>query len=310
MAYQLGGNVRGPEMQWFDRSGKLLGAVGGPGFHSAPRLSPDGRKLLAGRATKFGNYSDLWVYDLERNLSTRVTFEDEDVSGGIWSHDGRRIIFHARGQQSHSSIYETDLGGEGQKQLVFETGTDIGQSDLSRDGQFLLYLEAGNSGAGGARLWVAPMKGVGKPFPLVGNGSQGFGEFSPDGRWVAYTSQDSGRDEVYVIPFHPKTSIVPGRWQISSSGGTSPRWRSDGKELFFIGADNTLMSVSISNQASGFVASAPRPLFRAGLANTVGAFSNIFDVSRDGKRFIFNFGVLAESKAPITLVQNWLSDLK
>ena len=312
MAYQLGGNVKAPEMQWFDRSGKMLGALGGSGFHAGPKLSPDERQLLVSQAT-FGNYCDLWVYDLSTNLSKRVAFEDEDTAG-IWSHDGNRIIFHAKEQQLHSSVYETDAAGQGQKHLLLELGIDFVPKDISRDGRFLLYGWAENPGRD--RLWAVPIAGDGKPLPLLENGTQEFGQFSPDGHWVAFTSRDSGREEVYVAPFHANlaplstgSAHMRTSWQISASGGRCPRWRGDGKELFFIAADNTLMSVSINNQASRFNATMPRPLFRAGLSNTVVDITAIYDVTRDGKRFIFSFGVLPQSKAPITLVQNWISDL-
>ena len=248
------------------------------------------------------------------NLSKRVTFEDGDTAG-IWSHDARRVLFAAKGQQLHSGVYETDAGGQGQRHLLVDLGVDFSLIDISRDGRFLLYRWAENPGRD--RLWAVLIIGGGKPFPLLEHGTQEFGQFSPDGRWVAFTSQDSGREEVYVAPFHPNlASPTPGSadvhtsWQISASGGRCPRWRGDGKELFFIAADNTLMSVSINHQASKFNASVPAPLFRAGLSNTVVDITAIYDVSRDGKRFIFSFGVLPQSKAPITLVQNWLSDLK
>ena len=314
MAYQQGGYVSGSQLRWVDRSGKPLGVVGEPGFLSHPTLSRDGRKLLVGRVAQFGHYNDLWVYDLARGLSARITFEDEDTSSGIWSHDGRRILFPAKGKQ-HTSIYQLDVGGEGTKRLVLETGADIAPSDISRDGRFLLY------GAADGRLWAYTMSGENLPFPLLEHGSQHEGQFSSDGRWVAYTSNDSGRDEVYVVPFHgleksdaPIGTTFHGKWQISASGGHCPRWRRDGEELFFLTPDNTLMSVAVWRGVANFRVGAARPLF--GLAsispvpNATDPIYDHFDVSRNGGRFIINGGVPPESTAPITLVENWLSDLK
>ena len=314
MAYQMGGYVRGSRFRWFDRSGNPLGTVGEPGFHSAQVLSHDGQKLLAGRVTQFGHYSDLWVYDLPRGVGTRITFDDNDVSSGIWSHDDTRILISAKGQ-GHYNVYELDASGAGSRRLILDIGVDIGPIDVSPDGHYLL---ASGPEQGRGQLWVYSIGGNSRSYPLVERGAPKEGQFSPDGRWVAYTSNESGRNEVYVIPFRPPSKPrrpagpdLHGKWQISASGGQRPKWCRNGKELFYVTPDNTLMSVSVVRGDSEFRVEAPRPLFHSGpISPMPNAPALFYDVSRDGSRFILDVDTPPERTAPITLVENWLSDFK
>jgi eukaryotic-like serine/threonine-protein kinase len=308
MAYQYGSYVNGSQLRWFDRSGKPLEIVAEAGFYGIPVLSPDGRKLLAARVAQFGNYGDLWVFDLARGVRTRITFDDADNAGGIWSHDGKRILLGARGRYYYS-IYETDSSGGGNKRLILDAGGNAGPIGLSPDGRFLLYGRDDVPGLTQGRLWVYPMSGQSPPFPLLERGTQLDGQISSDGRWVVYTSNESGRNEVYVVPFRPPPqSSTPrsadsyGKWQISTSGGQQPRWRRDGRELFYVAADNTLMSVPVTSSGSRFEVGAAHPLFRANLD-----LGFVYDVSPDGSRFIMNTAA-PETTAPITLVENWPSD--
>ena len=313
MAYQLGSRVSGTQLRWFDRLGRDLGSVGEPGFQETPQLSPDGRKLLLSRVAGMGSYGDLWVYDLTRKFATRITFEDYDYAGGIWSRDGRRILVNARGQ--HSVIFELTSSGSGTKNPLLDTGVDIWGMDLSPDGQFLLYGQGYGPEQARSRIWVYPLNGKSAPFRLLeGEAKQSFGQFSPDGLWIAYMSNESGREEVYVVPFRARSNTslngnatTTGKWQLSPSGGDQPRWRRDGKELFYVSADSTLMAVPVAGRGSTFEAGIARPLFRPGGAIRFG-FG--FDVSADGSRFILNLNTTPEDTAPITLVQNWPSEFK
>jgi hypothetical protein len=315
MAYQLGGYVRGSQLLWFDRSGNRLGPVGEQGFHSAPTLSHDGRKLLAGQVTQFGHYSDLWIYDLARGVGARITFDDNDISSGIWSQDDARILFSAR-VQDHYNVYALDKSGAGPRRLILDIGVDVGPIDISPDGHFLL---ANGPDQGNGQLWIYPMSGKNSAFPLVEHGAQREGQFSPDQRWVAYTSNESGRDEVYVVPFRPplktgrpRGAVLPGKWRVSPSGGQRAKWRHDGRELFYMAPDNTLMSVPVVRGDSRFEVGAARPLFRPTPPKipNPNSPSLVYDVSRDGSRFVFDVGAPPETTAPITLVENWLSDFK
>jgi Tol biopolymer transport system component len=314
LAYQLGEKVSGTQLRWFDRSGKQLGAVGEVGFQNGATLSPDGRKVLVGRVASLGSYSNLWVYDLGRGVSTRITFDDYDYPGGIWSHDGTRILFSAKGQ--HYVVYEADSSSLGTKHLILDAGVDIWPRDLSPDGRFLLYRQGYGPEHARSRLSVYAMSGNRPPFRLLEDeAEQESGQFSPDGRRVAYTSKESGKEEVYVVSFEPLSPIVRKnaetneKWRISPSGGHLPRWRRDGRELFYIADDNTLMSVPVTRRGPRFEIGAARPLFRTNpITATTSTATSFYDVSPDGTKFLINIGTPPETTAPITLVENWLSD--
>jgi eukaryotic-like serine/threonine-protein kinase len=308
MSYQLGDTVSGSQLRWFDRSGKQLAALGEPGFHWDMRLSRDGRRLAAGVAG--GGYSNIWVYDFARGSRSQVTFSKYDNGNPIWSHDGTGILFSAKRQ--HYALYQVDSNGAEPEQLILDTGSDIWPLDLSSDGRFVLFGQGLAIGQARNQLWVYPMRGT--PFRLFqGEAVEAGGQFSPDGLWIAFTSNESGKDEVYVVPFHVpsgssarRSAALSGKWQISLSGGRRPRWRRDGRELFYIADDSTLMSVPVTGRGSKFEVGVPRPLFRA----NPGTPRYIYDVYPDGSRFIINTMAPPETTSPITLVENWLSDFK
>lgn len=182
---------------------------------------------------------------------------------------------------------------------------------MTPDGRFLLYGEGVNIGRVHSQLWVYPLIGNRRPFRLFhGDAIERDAKFSPDGQWIAYTSNESGRDEVYVVPFvapqsstQPENALSSGRRQISNSGGHTPKWNQNKNELFYLAQDNTLMAVTLSIRGSTFAFETGRPLFRANPS----FYSLAFDVSPDGRRFIINTAP-QEKTAPITVVDNWLSD--
>jgi eukaryotic-like serine/threonine-protein kinase len=317
MVYQLGSTVRGSQLQWFDRAGTKLGGVGEPGFSSAPRISPDGRNILTGRVASFGNYSDLWIYNLASGGEKRITSGDYDDSGGVWLHNGNRILFSGEG--SHQ-IYAVNSSGVGPRELVLDAGRGISPSDITPDDRFLLCSRESDPPQKSSRLWVYPIIGGIPPFPLMdGEAGQDFGRFSPDGLWVAYASNDSGKFQVYIANFNAPTDPIVKRRsaiqrklqkiQVSLSGGIRPVWRRDGRELFYIAADNAIMSVPVIIRGSSLEVGVARPLFRPipGISRYPGY---PYDVSLDGSKFIIALGTPPETTAPITLVENWLSDFK
>ena len=172
----------------------------------------------------------------------------------------------------------------------------------SPDGRFLLYSQI-NADTGSGLLAI-PLHGDRKPF-LVAQ-TQGTGEFSPDGHWVAYTSNESGLSEIYVIPFPPTSS--GGKWMVSRGGGVQPRWRRDGKELFFVDADRNLFAVEIKS-FQPFVAGSPTLLFQSRIRSTAGSLRQ-YEVSRDGKQFLINSRPESNNTAPLVLVNNWQAGMK
>jgi len=307
MAYQLGSRVSGNQFRWYDRSGKELGVLGEPQIEFQPSISPDGKQLAVGMAD--GGYSRLWVYDLTAGDRKQITFSKYDNGSPIWSPDGSHIFFS--GKREHYSIYRVDSRGAKPEEPILDTGTDTWPLSVSPDGRFLAYGEGVGIGKIRSRIWVYSLNGKGQPFRLLpGEAVEGDAEFSPDGHWIAYTSNESGRDEVYVVPFaesqssvETESSLSKGKWQISNSGGRTPKWNQNNKELFYLAQDNTLTQVTLSIRGSAFAFKTGRALFKANPS----FYSLAYDVSPDGNRFIINTAP-QEKTAPITVVENWLSD--
>jgi hypothetical protein len=309
LAYATGGIIPAQPM-WYDRTGKELGAAGSKAFNlNSVRISPDGTKVV----TESGETNaDVWVYDLKRNVNTRLTFASTGASTSpVWSPDGRWIAYVGVRSPSPSSpptvnaIYRKPANGGGQEELLVE-GDSPNKilDDWSPDGNSLLFT-VGDTAATG-QIWMVPLTGEHKAVPLIqGNFVAAWPRFSPDGHWIAYSSTESSRPEVYVIPFHGGT----GKWQISNTGGTGPVWRPDGKELFYWSADNSLMSVEISLQTGVVELGTARALahWNSPIGNI--GMSNPLDVTKDGQRFIA-VAVGQQPSRPITLVTNWDAELK
>jgi Tol biopolymer transport system component len=314
VAYRSGGTSR-RQLIWFDRSGTQLGTLGAPdtNYLSAPRLSPDGRRAAVWRTVQ-GN-ADIWLMDGVR--TTRFTFDEGFDVFPIWSPDGGRIVFDSN-RTGHRDLYVKPSSGAGSEELLLESAQRKIANDWSPDGRFLAYHTAEPSQYD---LWVLPMaedpsadSGQGRqPFVFLNSRFLEAGlTFSPDGRWVAYTSDESGRDEVHVRPFHgassapPADSAVAGQWQVSTAGGIFPRWRSDGRELYYIAPDSTLMAVPVTAAGAVIQPGTPLALFQTRIfgGGSVATFVGPqYDVSSDG-RFLINT-VLEEASSPITLLQNW-----
>jgi eukaryotic-like serine/threonine-protein kinase len=300
LAYASGGEVPWQAM-WVDRAGKQLGAASEKVFNLLSlRLSPDGARL----ATEAGEAnSDIWIYDHKRQVNTRLTFGPGTSSSPVWSPDEQWIAYS--GVRGKINLYRKPANGMGQEELLLEgEGTNRSPLDWSPDGKSLLFGVGDLTSKG--QIWVLPLAGDRKPAPLtqdtfVANSAK----FSPDGHWVAYSTNESGRQEVYVMPFGGGS----GKGQISNAGGTHPIWRRDGKELFYWSADNTLMSVPITLKTGVVEVGAAHPLFRYN--NPVGIIGVIspYDVTPDGQRFVL-ITTLNQTLRPITLVTNWTAELK
>src|ERR1700730_6249082 len=299
LVYQAGGHTVQGELRWYDRQGKNLGALGS-GNNYGPRLSPDDARL----AVDFGDPNrDIWIYDLRRGVKTRFSFGAVDAAA-VWSRDGSRIAFAPLfGGTGPSAIMEKKSNGEGQNETLYTAPGNAIPTDWSPDGRFLLL---DNNFTTLSEVDVLPLEGDRKPYPFAKSQfPQRSGHFSPDGRWVAYISRESGREEVYVAPF-PGPG---GKWQVSSSGGRMPRWRRDGRELYFVAEDDTIMAAEVEASPNKFEVKNVRPLFRVNMAPEARERSGSFDVTADGTRFIINASS-DEAQPPITLVLNWAAELK
>lgn len=304
LAYATGGIVPAQPM-WYDRTGKELGPAGPKAFNlNSIRLSPDGNRL----AIEAGEISaDVWVYDLKRGVNTRLTFGSAGGSSSpVWSPDGQWIAYVGVGTNGGANtIYRRPANGGGKEEVLLEgDNSNRVLADWSPDSKSLLFV-LGDLAATG-EIWLVPLIGERKPVRLVqGNFVAAGPRFSPDGHWIAYSSTESGRSEVYVIPF----GGGEGKWQISNTGGTQPVWRRDGRELFYWAADNSLMSISLSFKSGALEAGFARILSRWN--NPVGyiGVSSALDVSNDGQRFVA-ISVAPQPSRPITLVTNWDLELK
>ncbi len=305
LSYSLAqGGMR--QLTWYDREGKVLGHVGEPATRDELSLSPDGTRVAEGRT----DHSPwvVWQLDLARGISSRLTFENGGAGNGIWSPDGKQIVYAPGGGQSQD-IHIKPANGATQGELLFHSEGVKMPMDWSRDGRFLMFTQQGKDT--GSDLWVVPMQGERKPAPyLVTPFNESQAQFSPDGHWVVYTSNETGTKEVYARPF-PLSS--GGKWQISNGGGNEPRWRRDGKELFYLGPDNMLFSVSVSAKGDAFQPDTPKPLFRAPIGGGEGGGADVawrWDISNDGQRFLVNAPVEGQSAQPVTVLVNWRNALK
>jgi Tol biopolymer transport system component len=301
IAYRTGATVLPRRLVWFDRSGKELGTVGEPDPHDPlnPSLSRDGRRLALTRMID-GN-TDVWIVDLDRPLLSRFTFDPFPEIYPLWSPDGKRLVY-GKPSQSGFVVYQKPVSQEGQETLVFESPATAQTIplDWSSDGRYLL-CRAGDPQ--GWKLVVFPLDGREKPFQVLQSAfSVGEGQFSPDGRWIVYESNESGRYEVFVQP----VSGPGAKSQVSPSGGLQVRWRADGREIFYIAPDGRLMAVPVSFASNGqeIQLGAAVPLFTTRVESArVGGLSHAYVVSNDGQRFLMNtFTEQAES--PITLILN------
>ena len=288
---------------WFDRSGKTMESLGAPADQSNPRISPDGKRVAVNIIDPQTGNMDVWIHESSGGIATRFTSDPAFDALPVWSPDGRQIAFNSirRGRV----FYRKSSSGGGREEEIFHSEKVIYPTDWSPDGRFILYQAVDPTT--NLELWVLPVGGDRKPVPFIKTTfgvSQG--QFSPDGRWVAYSSNESGNWEVYVAPFPG-----PGdNWKVSSAGGFEPRWRQDGKELFYIAPDGKLMAVAMRGQST-FDAGPPMPLFqthRREHISTVDLFS--YDVSSDGQRFLVNTDVGEGDSPPLTVVLNWMADLK
>ena len=306
VAYRASGTNQS-QLVWFDRSGKMLGTLGAPNAGNVVSLSPDGRRAAIQQQVQ-GNV-DIWILDAAR--ATRLTFDPSVERVPVWSPDGSRIVFSSN-RKGHRDLYMKAVDGVGSEELLLESAQEKDPSGWSRDGRFLLYQSSDPQGS--LDIWVLPMEGDRKPFPfLKTNFDERRGQFSPDGRWVAYYSNESGRYEVYVRPFNGPSSAsgggASGQWQVSTSGGTFARWGPDGKELYYIAPDGKLMAVPVSAIGATFQPGTPVALFQTRIVGGGIPNSGVqYDVSRDG-RFLINT-VLEDAASPITLLQNWNPEAK
>ncbi len=287
---------------WFDRTGKAVGSADEPGRLYGVNLSPDDQRV-AGAPLVQGN-RDIWLWDSRSATRTRLTFDAATDAQPIWSPDGRRIAFTSNRTGAYN-LHVRPSDGSGTDARFGPPVNDKAPTDWSMDGRWVLYYEVHPTT--GLDVWALDMEATDRPPRAVAvtPADELQASFSPDGRWLAYQTNASGRYEVIVQPFDD----VGGKWQVSTAGGVSPRWRADGRELYFLAPDATMMAAAVTTAGTSLTAGTPVALFptrilEGGASRTVKQYA----VSRDG-RFLIN-QMVADAAAPITLILNWNPDAK
>jgi Tol biopolymer transport system component/predicted Ser/Thr protein kinase len=287
---------RGNRLLWLDASGKEIETVAASGQYGNPALSPKGDRLAFDLAAAGNGGVDIWVRDLSRGVNSRFTFSKSNDICPLWSPDGSRIVFTSR-RDGSPALVEKPASGQGEEKLLLKSDSGlIVASDWSRDGRYIAYERRGKESWD---LFALPTSGDRKPLTVAAKPFNEFGPlFSPDGRFVAYESNESGRPEIYVQTFPEPT----GRWQISTAGGQDPSWSRDGKQIFYRSEDQKLMAVDV-RAGEDFQAGIPRALFATRVPS--GANRNRYVASADGKRFLFVAAPGREAISPTTVVLNW-----
>ena len=311
LVFQAGSSAIGSQLLFLSRDGKPPVQFGDMAVFHEMKLSPDGRKL----AIAMGDpTSALWIYDLARGVRTRLTFQGNVVTP-VWSPDGTRVAFGERRGNGAMDLYIKDASGVGNEEpLVTDDpahstdqsgGRSFGDkaiADWSPDGRYILYTATPGSLANS--IWMVPLAGDHKPQLFIQAGPEAYltgGWFSPDGKWVAYTSRETGRAEVYVTNFpQPR-----GKWQISTAGGNQPRWGRDGKALYYMGIDRTVMEASVTLRGDAVDIGTVRPYLKTNAITL--RFGGAYDLAPDGRVLVNS--TLGDDTRTITMVVNWLAGL-
>jgi Tol biopolymer transport system component len=298
LAYQSGAAEATTRLAWLDRSGKEIAAVGDPGSYGAFRLSADGNRIVMSAIDARQGSEDIWVYDLARNVRSRVTYGPTWNSWPVWSADGREIFFRTA-RTGPVDIYRKSADGSGAERALLHSEPIKFTSDVSPDGKWLAYYSLDPKKATKFDVRVLSLADGRDEAMLETEFNEGEPAFSPDGHWIAYVSDESGRNEIYLTTFPASSRKV----QVSTGGGETPRWRRDGKELFFLGTDLMMRAVDVGADGQ---TSPPKPLFKIRMSGA-GA---LYDVAASGDKFLVGLPPTEAGAATISLVVNWTSELQ
>ncbi|OFV89581.1 MAG: hypothetical protein A3G76_14805 [Acidobacteria bacterium RIFCSPLOWO2_12_FULL_65_11] len=291
---------------WFDRVGAQIGVLGDQGANGDLEVSPDGTRAAVSviDPAAANRSSDIWIVDVARRLRTRFTSDPASEITSAWSPDGSRVAFNRARPRTGFDLYRKASNGAGNEDVLLDDASVKYPESWSSDGRFILYAIGVNPATRSSDLWVLPLFGDRKPYPfLQSRFNEDVGKFSPDGRWVAFPSDESGRYEVYVTPF-PGPG---GKVLISTAGGHWPRWRRNGTEIFYVAPDNKLMAATVNGQGANFEVGPVKSLFDL----RPGGARYFYDVSPDGQRFlVIRRQEQPTSVPPISLVVNWAATLR
>lgn len=310
LVYQRGSAEAGVPLSFYDRSGKLIETVAEPASYRRVTLSPDGKQLAESIEDPASGTIAIWLYDLGRRVRTRFSFGTTDQGSAVWSPDGSRIVYNSVPEGGAAkgvpNLYVKDVSGSGNEVPLVVDANLKQPTSWSHDGRFIAYDSTDFKGKTRGDIWIVPMFGDRKPFPFRNNpAEESAAAFSPDGRWIAYESNESGRYEVYVVPFPSGV----GKWQVSTNGGggfnggSRTHWRNDGRELTYFAFDQKIVAAPIEVKGNGVSIGTPAPLFDTSLAVAV-------DLASDHSRLLLAMSPNAHQSEGITVVTNWPATLR
>lgn len=302
LAYWTGDTKK--ELVWFDQVGRRLGSLGSAGDVPNFSFSPDEKRVALARTDARSGASDIWVVEVSRGVSSRLTLDRLEENFPIWSPDGTRIVFSSN-RNGPEDLYQKDSTGAGREELLYKS--DVAHKhplDWSRDGRFILYHT--RQPRTGSDILALPLFGNREPIPFLSTEfEEQHAQFSPDGRHVAYASDESGVYEIYVQPFPG-----PGeKLQISTQGGVQPRWRRDGKGIFYVAPDARMMAAPLSPRSGSLSVGIPRALFKTPIIPDEFHASLDYAVTADGQRFLIATPTSETLVFPVTVVLNWAAKL-
>jgi serine/threonine protein kinase/Tol biopolymer transport system component len=300
LVYQ--GGLNGTVVTWLDRAGRRLQTVGAPGDTSGVDLSPDQKTVVTTSFESLSGNEDIWLVDLLRGVRTRFTSDPAGENAPVWSPDGKFVVFRSN-RSGRVDLYRKALDASGDGDLLYADDLLKTPGGFSHDGKHLAYTAIDTKN--GSDIWILPeplgVPGAAKPYPFLHSEfNEDLPRFSPDGRWVAYQADETGRNEVYIAQFPG----AGGKRQISTGGGTRPHWRRDGAELFYLAANGQLTAAELNLKNGSMEVAKILPLF-----GPMPGFGS-YDVTADGQRFIAALPPESEAAEPLTVVQNWTNLLK
>ncbi|HVT44498.1 MAG TPA: protein kinase [Thermoanaerobaculia bacterium] len=296
LVYLRGAGFRLSQLVWVDRSGRDQGTIAPPGLFFSPRISHDQRRVAVDLSNVADGQGDIWIWDLQRGVSSRLTYDPANESVPLWSADEKQIIYHGVSSGT-SNLYRVPSGGTGVAEELVQDDQEKRPTDISPDGRWLAFNSDGGSGSS-TDIWIYSFDEKKATPWLKTPFTESAAQFSPDGKWIAYQSDESGRSEIYVRAFPDSEE----KWLISSGGGSMPAWRGDGREIYYISADRTMMAVPVTLGDKRLDAGASVALFDASVRMHV---IRQYDVVPDGSRFLLNRQADDGPGEPITLLQNW-----
>ena len=298
LVYRVGDVTSGSNLIIVDRNGQPVDTIGEQVVQFAPFISNDGKFISVEIADQTGVNTDIWIYDLVRGICPRFTFGPGKEYHGIWSPDDKQILYTTVETDSNS-IYVKSVGGADSAKMLYQSSFLLWPSDWSKDGRFVAFSHNDNFD-----IWILPMESGGEPYPyLKTTFFEGWPVFSPDSRWLAYNSNESKKWEVYVAPFPNHT----GKWQVSTNGGSHPRWSSDGGKIYYLDYKDKIMVAEVDGSGASLKVGQVQPLFQIDIAWRRGS---VYDVFPDGERFLVNARPAAQSNSQVVLVLNWAEELK